>query len=107
MYVRDPRILDPESFLLRLDLGKQAPVGLDNPVRQAVGTAGDAEVGEACTVLDADEQQRLAFEACRTGVEDGVDGVRPVGRAEDRIARVTPEKLGGSQVRALNIRCVP
>ena len=46
------------------------------------------EMGEARAVLDAHEQQRLALELGDGGIEDGVDGVRPVGRREDRVSLI-------------------
>ena len=73
---------------------------------EAVGTPGDGEVGETRAILDPHEQQRLAFEPDGGGIEHGVDGVRPVGRGEDRIPVVALEEVGGGQVVALNIRSV-
>ena len=56
----DPRVLDAEALRLRLDVGQQAPVGVDRPVLETVGAAGNAEMGEPGAVLDAREQERLA-----------------------------------------------
>jgi hypothetical protein len=101
---RDPRVLDPEPLRLRLDLRQQPPVGLDDPVRQAVGAAGHAEMGEARAVLDADEQEGLAAEPGDAGIEDRVDRVWPLGRGENRIPLVASEELRGHQVTTSNIR---
>ena len=60
---RDPRVLDPEPFRVRFDVGQESPVGVDRSSREPVGAAGDGEMGEAGAVLDAGEQQRLAVEA--------------------------------------------
>ena len=77
---RDAGILDPVALRLGLDIGEQAPVDVDRPPLEPVGAARDAEVRQPGPVLDADEQQRLAVDSRRAGVEDGIDGVRPVVR---------------------------
>jgi len=52
---------------------------------------------EARPILDAGEEDRLVAEARDAGVEDGVDGVGPVGRPEDRVPPVPLKQLRGPQ----------
>jgi len=54
-------------------------------------------VREAGSVLDADEEDRLAVEVRDAGVEDRVDRVRPAIGAEDRVPLVASEQLLGAQ----------
>jgi hypothetical protein len=90
---RDARVLDTEPLRVRLEIGQEAAVGVDNPVGEAVGAARHAEVREARAVLDADEQERLAFELRRRGVEDRVHHVRPIVGRQDRVTFVAAEEL--------------
>jgi hypothetical protein len=59
-------------------------------------------MGETRAVLDADEQEGLAAEPRDAGIEDRVDGVRPLGCGEDRVPLVPLEELGGHQVTTSN-----
>ena len=84
----DPSILDSEALGLRGELRQQAEVGLDHPVREAVGAPGRAEMGDAGAILDANQKHGLVVQAADAGIEDGVDRRGPVGRREDGIALV-------------------
>jgi hypothetical protein len=102
---RDPRILDSKPLRVGREIWKKA-IGIDRPVGQAIRAAGNAEMGEAGAILHADEEDRLVAETGDAGVKDGVDGVRPVGRPEDRIALVPSKQLHGVQGRSSVVRSV-
>jgi hypothetical protein len=103
---RDPRILDSKPLRVRREIWKKTTIRIDRPVGQAVRATGNAEMGEAGAILHADEEDRLLAEPGDAGIEDGVDGVRPVGRHEDRIPLVPSKQLHRAQGRSSVVRRV-
>ena len=92
----DPRILDTPDFLREvLGVGHEGRLGVDVPSGPAVVAARDREVRDAPKILDAQQQDALAVDRGRRGVEHRVRPIRDVRRAEDRRhALVYPAGLG-------------
>ena len=92
----DAGILDsPELLWMVLRIREQRRHGIDDPAVHAIRRACRAQMRVPATILDAAEQQRCTVrESRRTGIEHGVDCVRPVACGEDRIAFVPVKQRG-------------
>ena len=91
----DAGILDAEALGLRVERRQHAPLRVDHPVGEAVGAPRRAEVGEARSVLDANQEHGLVAHATDPGIEDRVDGRGPAGCREDRVSLV-PQQIAAS-----------
>ena len=102
----DARVL--EAPLLALDsVGRsEQRLRVDRPAVDPVAGAGDGEVRDAGQVLDAGEQDGRRRSSCAAaGLNDGVDGIRPVLRGQDRVGRVAVEELSARSRRAQSRGC--
>ena len=88
----DARILE-SPLLARGPARGEQRLGIDRPVADAVRRTGDSQVRDPPTVFDPGEQDGLAVDDRGGRVEDGVDGIGPVLRAENRIGRMALEEL--------------
>ena len=86
----------PELLRVALGIGAQQRLGIEPPAVDAVLAPGDLEVGDAAQVLDPQQQDRLVIEEGCARIEDGIGGIRQVGRRDDRIVLIALEQwLGG------------
>ena len=67
---------------------------VDLPPVNAVGRPGDGQMRDSRACLDAREQDGLAADLDRGGVEDHIHRDRPVRGREDRVGGMPPEELG-------------
>ena len=92
----DARVLAAPGLLgIAIDVGLEERLGIEPPVGDAVGAAGDVELGDPAEVLDADEEDRLVPDSGGAGIEDRVRGIRDVGRRQDGVRGVAPEERLG------------
>src|SRR5437763_6267344 len=89
----DARVLESPLLAVEAGRGGEYWLGVDRPVVDTVGRAGDSEVRDSPEVLNAREQDGFAVDRCGRRVEDGVGRIGPILRSQDRIARVTAEEL--------------
>src|SRR5690606_39701398 len=89
-----PWIFPPPPGRLSEVPGADQRSGRDLPPGRPVQAAGDREVGDPASVLHSTHQHRLPIDLGSGRVEDGVDRIGPVRRAQHRVVRTTPKQPG-------------
>jgi hypothetical protein len=75
-----------------LRVGHECGFAVDLPSVDTIAGTSGAEVGQTAAVFDATQEQSGAIgQECGTGVEDAVDGIRPVLSGEDGVAGMTEQ----------------
>ena len=61
------------------------------PIRNAIVTAGDGQMGMSAAIFDAHQENRFVPHLTCTGVEHGIGRIGPVLRGENRVVWMAVE----------------